>query len=71
MTRLELRPADGGEEQRAVAGRAGPVRVAVDRPGTWVVTVPEIAGYDPVPPQEVFVGAEGVGEHVIELVPRR
>jgi hypothetical protein len=64
------RPVAGGEERSAWAGGGSLLRLAFDSPGLYLVSVPEIEGYQPIPPQQVHADAGRETEHTIELVPR-
>ena len=64
---LACRPARG-EALRPTWIAGGPVaHLPVPAPGTYLVTLPELAGYEPVPEQEVYVGEDGPAELVVEL----
>jgi hypothetical protein len=67
---VQWRPAAGGEERSAWAGGGSLLRLAFDSPGLYLVSVPEIEGYQPIPPQQVHADAGRETEHTIELVPR-
>ncbi len=68
---IKLREKTGGKEQSRWSGGGPQLFVAVDHPGEWIVTLPEIAGYELVPPVELRVDPERVSEQTIELVPKR
>jgi hypothetical protein len=59
------------EEQVLQHFGAYPPLLEVDDPGTWIVNVPEIPGYEPLPPQKVELRAGEDGLHFFQLTPRR
>jgi hypothetical protein len=70
LVQIKLRPKDGGEETSFWGSGRADVRVPFEKPGPWIVTLPEISGYEPVPPFEVRVDPEHGTERVVELVPK-
>jgi hypothetical protein len=67
---VRWRPAVGGEERSAWVGGGSLLRLTFDSPGLYLVSVPEIEGYQPIPLQEVHADPGRETEHAIELVPR-
>ncbi len=70
VVQIQLRPKESGEEQSFWSSGREDVRVPFEKPGAWIVTLPEISGYEPVPPFEVRVDPEHGTEQTVELVPK-
>jgi hypothetical protein len=70
VVQIRMRPKEGGEEQSAWSSGREDVRVPFEHPGVWIVTLPEISGYEPVAPFEVRVDPEHGTEQTVELVPK-
>jgi hypothetical protein len=70
MVEIKLRPKEGGDEQSHWTSSREGVRVPFDKPGAWIVTIPVISGYEPVPPFEVRVDPDHGTEQTVELVPK-
>ncbi len=70
VVEIKRRPKDDGTETSFWCSGREDVRVPFERPGTWIVTLPEILGYQPTPPFEVHVDPEHGMEHTVELVPK-
>ncbi len=71
IVQVKLRPKEGGEEQSFWdSGGGAAFLVVFDHPGKWIVTLPEISGYESVPPFDVRVDPGHASEQTIELVPK-
>jgi hypothetical protein len=62
---------DGGGYPSGWSTYDGKLEIVVTRPGRYTFSVPTVAGYLPVPDQEVTVLPDATVEHVIELVRER